>query len=172
MSMLVLTVIGGDRSGIVNAIAEVVAEHGGNWERSQMAELAGAFAGIIVVEVAGDRAPAFTRAVTALPDITVAVHDADAVATPEPTGRVSLELVGNDRPGIVKDLSAVFSEHGISIEEFETDTRDAPMYGGHLFEARITAPVAPGTDMDALRADLERLASELMVDITLEDEAE
>ena len=49
MATLVLTLIGDDRAGLVNAVAEVVARHGGNWERSQMAELAGKFAGIVLV---------------------------------------------------------------------------------------------------------------------------
>ena len=47
MATLVLTVIGDDRAGLVNALAEAVTAHGGNWERSQLAELAGKFAGKI-----------------------------------------------------------------------------------------------------------------------------
>ena len=49
MATLVLTVIGDDRAGLVNALADVVTAHGGNWERSQLAELAGKFAGIVLV---------------------------------------------------------------------------------------------------------------------------
>jgi len=47
MTTLVLTVVGADRAGLVAAVADVVTEHGGNWENSELAELAGAFAGII-----------------------------------------------------------------------------------------------------------------------------
>ena len=36
---LVLTIIGDDRPGIVSALADTVATHGGNWERSQLARL-------------------------------------------------------------------------------------------------------------------------------------
>ena len=56
MATLVLTVIGDDRAGLVNALADVVTAHGGNWERSQLAELAGKFAGIVQVSVADERA--------------------------------------------------------------------------------------------------------------------
>lgn len=169
MTTLVLTVIGDDRSGIVKALAEVVAGHDGNWERSQMAELAGAFAGIVVVNLPDERAAAFTATVEALPDLTITVHDADASAAVEPDSRITVELLGNDRPGLVRELSAVFTEHGLSIEELETGTYDAPMAGGRLFEALLVVPVVPGTDAAALRADLEKLAMELMVDITVED---
>ena len=46
-SQLVLTVIGRDRPGLVEAIASQIAKHGGNWEESRMAHLAGKFAGIL-----------------------------------------------------------------------------------------------------------------------------
>ena len=61
MATLVLTLIGDDRAGLVNAVAEVVARHGGNWERSQMAELAGKFAGIVLVTVPDDSVDAARR---------------------------------------------------------------------------------------------------------------
>ncbi|MDO5535588.1 MAG: ACT domain-containing protein [Propionibacteriaceae bacterium] len=167
MTTLVLTVIGGDRSGIVSSLADVVARHDGNWDRSQIAELAGAFAGIIIVSVPADRTAALRADLEALPDLTLAIHEADAAAVDEPTDHLSVELLGNDRPGLVKELTAVFAAHGLSIEQFESGSFDAPMAGGRLFEALLVVPIGPDADLDALRADLERLALELMVDIAV-----
>ena len=62
---VVLTVIGDDRVGLVEALADTVSSHGGNWEHSQMAELAGKFAGIVVVTVPADRATDLTGALRA-----------------------------------------------------------------------------------------------------------
>ena len=93
MTTLVLTVIGDDRSGIVNTLAEVVASHDGNWERSSMSELAGAFAGIVVVTLPEGRAADFTAAVQALPDLTIVVHDVDAAEAEEPDSRITVELL-------------------------------------------------------------------------------
>ncbi|MFT3876484.1 MAG: ACT domain-containing protein [Propioniciclava sp.] len=168
MTTLVVTAIGADRSGIVNALADVTAAHGGNWERSQLTELAGAFAGIVLVEVPQARVASFAAAVAALPGMTATVHEADAAAPARPLGRLTVGLLGNDRPGIVKELSGVFAAHGVSMEEFSTVTYDAPMAGGRLFEASLAVEVGPQTNSDALRSDLERLASELMVDVTVE----
>ena len=168
MSILVITVIGTDRAGLVSALAGVVADHEGNWTRSQLAELAGAFAGIVVVEVPDARVAAFTAAALAIDGLEVVVQGGQEAATPT-ARQVTLEVLGNDRPGLVRELSAVFTEHGLSIEELETGTYDAPMAGGRLFEALLVVPVVPGTDAAALRADLEKLAMELMVDITVED---
>lgn len=168
MSTLVITVLGTDRAGLVNALATCVAEHDGNWTRSQLAELAGAFAGIVVVDVPDARAADFVAAVQRVEGLEVVVQggtDADVTA-PE---HAVLEVLGNDRPGIVRDVSRVFARHGLSIEELATDTREAPMAGGRLFEARLVVAAPAPAVLDAVRADLEQLAAELMVDLTWAD---
>lgn len=165
MSTLVITVIGTDRAGLVNALATVVADHGGNWTRSQLAELAGAFAGIVVAEIPDARAADFTAAVRGVEGLEVVVQGGSDAAA-EHDSQVTLEVLGNDRPGIVRDVSRVFARHGLSIEELSTDTREAPMAGGRLFEARLVVDAADPAVMDAVRTDLERLATELMVDLT------
>ena len=165
MSILVITVIGTDRAGLVSALAGVVADHEGNWTRSQLAELAGAFGGIVVVEVPDARVAAFTAAALAIDGLEVVVQGGQEAATPT-ARQVTLEVLGNDRPGIVKEISRVVARHGLSILELTTDTREAPMTGGRLFEARLTVEVNDPSDLDAVRADLERIAAELMVDLS------
>ncbi len=167
MTTLILTVAGSDRPGLVAAVADVVDAHGGNWENSQLAELAGVFAGVIQVSVTPEHQDELTSALHALDGLlTVAVHTgSDAAATAAQP--ISLQILGNDRPGIVREVSAVLKAHGVSIERIDTETKDAAMAGGRLFEASVTAEVPASADLDALRADLERLTSELQVDITL-----
>ena len=79
-----------------------------------------------------------------------------------------MQVLGNDRPGIVREVSAVLNAHELSIHDMTTETRDAAMAGGRLFEATVTATVPASADLAALRADLERLTSELQVDISLD----
>lgn len=165
MSTLVLTVIGDDRAGLVEALSEVVAQHSGNWERSQMTELAGKFAGIVVVCVPPERAESFAEALRSLDGLLeVFAHPGSEVVAPsgEP---LSIDLLGNDRPGIVREVSAVLHRHDLSIESIETATRETPWAGGMLFEAHIAVRLPAGAEVEALRADLERLAAELLVDI-------
>lgn len=168
MATLLLSVIGDDRAGLVNALADAVSAHGGNWERSQLAELAGKFAGIVQVRVADDRADELVAALRPLAGLLeVAVHSTGDEPAAEPTTSVSIDLIGNDHPGIVRDVSAVLARHGISIERLLTETREAPMMGGRLFEAHLTAGVPQEFDLGGVQADLERLAAEILVDISL-----
>jgi glycine cleavage system regulatory protein len=171
MATLVLTVIGDDRSGLVSALSGVIAEHGGSWERSQMARLAGKFAGIVLVAVPDDHAEALIGALgplgtQGLLDVTVE-RAADEVPLSTDLTRLSLELVGADRPGIVHDISQALAARQVSIEELHTTTREAPMVGGMLFEATATLLAPPTVPITDLQAVLEQLANELMVDISL-----
>ena len=58
MPTLVLTLLGTDHAGMVAAVSRLINERGGSWERSQMAHLAGTFAGIVEVEVPAQQADA------------------------------------------------------------------------------------------------------------------
>jgi glycine cleavage system regulatory protein len=83
-----------------------------------------------------------------------------------------LELVGHDRPGILRSISGVLAAHGVNVEELSSERVSAPMGGGTLFQARATVVVPPAVSLGTLRADLEKLASDLMVDLTLQPRAE
>ena len=104
--------------------------------------------------------------------LTVAVHaggdGAPSEADPASAHGLTLEVVGNDHPGIVRDISSVLRAHGVSIDRMTTTTREAAMYGGRLFEATVAARVPASVDLDALTAELERLATEIQVDVTLD----
>ncbi|MFN8099130.1 MAG: ACT domain-containing protein [Dermatophilaceae bacterium] len=169
MQTLILTVIGDDRAGLVSALADIVTTNGGNWERSQLAELAGKFAGIVVVTVPDERAADFRVALAPLSGLLdVTVHTAEGEVAQEPARGIRLDLVGNDSPGIVGAVSGVLTRHGVNVDELATTTTSAPMAGGHLFEAHLVASVPEATDLGALRADLERLASEIQVDLDVD----
>jgi glycine cleavage system regulatory protein len=169
VSRIVLTVIGDDRAGLVEALSDVITEHGGNWERSQIAELAGKFAGVVVVSVPADRVDPLTSALRALDGLLqVTAHPGSDMAAP-PQETLRIDLLGTDRPGIVREVAAVLHRHRLSIESIDTITREAPMAGGSLFEAHVSVRVPAAADTSGLRADLELLAAELMVDISVDE---
>jgi glycine cleavage system regulatory protein len=167
MAQLVLTVLGDDRPGIVQSLAHTVAAYGGNWQRSELAELAGAFAGIVLVEVADDAVDALTTALADLPALRVLVHL--TTHAPDPAGsRLTFTVLGNDRPGIVNDVTRALSVRGLTIDAFTSRVFDAPMAGGTLFEASIAAHAASAAVADDATAALEQLAGEIQVDLTFD----
>jgi glycine cleavage system regulatory protein len=169
MTTLILTLLGPDRPGLVEAVAGPVAAHGGNWLESRMARLAGQFAGILRVEVPDGQATALEQALARLEasGLRVVVTRSDEPAAPEGRRLMVLDLVGLDRPGLVREISQVLAERGVNIEELSTDRGAAAMSGELLFRSHARVHVPPGTDAAELRARLERLAGDLMVQVTL-----
>jgi len=167
---LVLTILGDDRPGLVDAIAEAVAMHGGNWVESRMAHLAGKFAGILRVEVEADQAEALTAALGSLAkgglESTVHADSVEAAASEKPV--VQLSLVGQDRPGIVREISRVLATLGVNVEELNTECTRAANTGQSLFQAKAQLRLPEGVSADSLRTALEAVAADLMVDLSLE----
>ena len=166
---LVMTVLGKDRTGLVESLASLVAEHGGNWLESRMCRLGGEFAGILRVHVPADRLAALTKSVERLHErgLMVTMRPDEAHATPTGQNLMSLELVGHDRPGIVRQLTAALASRGVNVEEFSTECVSAPMSGETLFKAEARLLVPETCDPQKLRDDLEKIAADMMVDLRI-----
>src|SRR5262245_58402684 len=129
LATIVMTVIGADRPGLVQKVAAQIADHGGNWLESRMCRLGGQFAGILRVEVEPARRDELVSALRTLGSagLEVVVHtegggrvEGEAKAGTPSGARGSLatvELVGTDRPGILRSVSGVFAAHGVNVEE-------------------------------------------------------
>jgi glycine cleavage system regulatory protein len=171
MTDVVLTLLGPDRPGLVELVAEVIAGHGGNWLESRMTRLGGQFAGILRAELPPERVEPAKNALSALArkGLQVVVAAAPRAEDAAPARTMNLELVGLDRPGIVREISQLFATSGINVEELTTNRQSAPMSGEMLFEARARVHVPAAADLGSLRAALARLANDLVVEIKLED---
>jgi glycine cleavage system regulatory protein len=166
---LVLTAIGDDKPGIVEQLSDLILAAGANWEESRMARLAGKFAGLLRVTVDAERADALATGLSTLRAaglIVVVERSGDSQAGSFRTLR--LGVLGNDHPGIIRDISRVLAQHQVNIEELETDVTSAPMSGEALFRARAQLRIPSTVTLDGLRRVLEALAGELMVDLVLE----
>ena len=168
---LVLTVLGQDRPGLVGELSQLVAEHGGNWVESRMAHLAGQFAGILRVEIETDAAETLAESIkelTAQGLQSVVQQDQGEAMTDKSRPLVQLSLVGQDRPGIISEISQVLATHGVNVEELSTECCTAPNSGHPLFRADIQLRLPDGLQSDSLRESLEHVADDLMVEINLE----
>ncbi len=164
---LVFTIIAQDKPGIVTTVSDTVNQYGGNWLDSRMSQLAGEFAGIVHVEVPLDQKKALENALAALAEngLHITVRQAGEMLAEGDYKLHEIEIFGNDRPGIVAEVSKLFSEKAINILEFDTDINDAPVTGGQLFHADAIIGVAKGTDLDELQDKLHDLADALSLDI-------
>jgi len=171
MTSLVVTLVGPDRPGLVSAVSDKAAEFGANWADSLMANLAGQFAGIVHLQVAAKDADNLLEALRKLqsPGMMISVAKGTIGAAAAPTRKLKLDLVGQDRPGIIRSISNQLAQRGISIEKLKTEITSGAMSGEQMFQMNAVLVAPAAMDEDELRGGLEGLANELMVDISLDD---
>jgi len=167
---IVLTVISDDHPGVVEALSNVIAGHGGNWTESSMMSLAGKFAGILLVQVPAEQVDEFISALDVLESqgMQIVAQRSDSELNTDAAREYSIDLVGQDHPGIVHEITEVLVKHGVNVQELETTVQSASMSGESLFMAHASLFVPAEADLEKLQDELEDLANELMVDIELE----
>lgn len=163
----VLTVIADDEPGIVERLSDVIKAHQGNWLKSRMANLAGKFAGVLHIEVPATQGPELESALKQLAHAGIEVRAELGKESEGETHQMTLNLVGNDRPGIVRELSGTLAEMHINVLELLTNCGTAEMSSQPLFRAEALLQVPLTLDIDDVKAAIEDLGNELMVEIKL-----
>lgn len=169
---VILTVVGSDRPGLTRAIADAVYAAGGNWLESHLARLGGKYVGSVLVELPADRLAKLEDAARAIDaeGLTVALLPA---AGPQTSGRgqpLDIEIVGQDRPGIVREVTTVLAGLDVNIEDFTTAIEGSAWSGAPLFRGRAKLLLPAGTSTDRVREALERISGEIMVDFAVQAE--
>ena len=163
---LVLTVIADDKPGLVESLSQTIASNSGNWLESSMSRLAGKFAGILRVSVADDQVEKLIEDLNGLSkDLKLVIERATDELGNQRSRMVELNLVGNDRPGIIKEISSAVSALGINVERLNTECTPAPMSSDTLFKANAILEVPDTVALEQLQEKLERLADDLIVEI-------
>lgn len=169
---LITTIVCPDRPGIVERVTHVMADHSANWEQSRMARLGGDFAGIVAVSVDADRADALMAALRRLEDdettVTIRVAKAPGAEALEERVPFALRLSGADHMGIVHEVARSLAARHINVEQLVTEVVPAPVSGTPLFRMETVLLAPPTVTLEALRAQLARLAGELSVDLDVD----
>lgn len=171
MAHVILSIIGPDQPGLVRRISEALAASGGNWLESRMARLEGHFAGIVTV----DASEGFLQALPQLQTDGLRITATVIAPAQDPAHRAAgprlrLEVVGQDRPGIVHEVTQVLAACGANIEEMTTGVANAAFSGEALFRAVILLRAPDDDAAMRLRAGLERIGNDIAVDTqTLRD---
>lgn len=158
-----------DKPGLVEKLAAVVSNYGASWTESRLAKLGGQFTGIVRVELAQDNEQALRQALTALEDgeFKITLHSEAIDQASISSHHQSIDVLGNDRPGIVHELSRTLLKHRINVVELNSELRDAPMTGNPLFAAEVQISVPDDLNAEQFEEELEQIADELDLDIKL-----
>ena len=167
----IVTFIGDDRPGLVEALSEVISAHKGNWLESRLSQLAGKFAGLIRVALPETSSEALQQSLKALDAAGISARVTPCAAATEAADHarlVTLTVLGPDRPGIVQEVAGALSARNINVVDMESYVSPAPMSAELLFHARIEAEVPEPNELEDLADRLETIADEMDVEVQLE----
>jgi glycine cleavage system regulatory protein len=168
MPLSVLNVVGSDRPGLTKALAAAVLSAGGNWLESHLSRLGGLYVGSVLVELEADRVDALRSAVREVDAQGLEVRVAPAIERMGAVGEaLRFGLVGQDRPGIVNQVTAVLSDLGANIETFETWVGAEAHSGIPLFHMEAGLRLPPELPAGRVQAALQEISAEVMVDISV-----
>ncbi len=163
---VILNVIGSDRPGLTQALADAVLNADGNWLESHLSRLGGKFVGAVLVELDDGKLASLEQHVRKVDASGLQVAIAFAGdETERAAPGLSFELVGQDRPGIVREVTSVLAALGVNIEDFTSATEPSAHSGEQLFKASASLTLPAGTSADQVRDALEAISGEIMVDL-------
>ncbi|UCF38007.1 MAG: glycine cleavage system protein R [Acidobacteriota bacterium] len=167
---MVLVLLGEDRPGLVRKVSSLIVERGGNWMESHLSSMAGFFGGMIHLNVPADQADSLRTALRDLEaeGLTILVQTAAHESLSAGVQAVQLEVIGNDRPGIVNRISEAIAAKRVNLEKIESECTSAPMSGTEIFTLKAELIVPSDLSLEELRSDLEKIATDLMVDISFD----
>ncbi|BCN93032.1 hypothetical protein THMIRHAM_08170 [Thiomicrorhabdus immobilis] len=166
---IVISVLGNDSPGLVKSLSKLIVAHQGEWIESRMASLAGKFAGILRVDLPSDQVMDFQAALQNHQQLGLSAifEESHSNGSAQKTNQFEIELIGQDQPGIVHRISSALAQINASVDELHTEVIEAAMTGENLFKADIKVHIARDVKAAEIRALLEELANELIVDIQL-----
>ncbi len=166
---LIITLLAADRSGLISSISEILEDHNGNWTESRMAHLGGKFAGLLQVSVDESNLESLKEKlnIAQSDDLKIIVEKAEINDKPKITETLNIDILCQDRIGIINDVTEELAKLNVNIEELDSNVKEASMSGGMLFTAALTLGLPEGVDADAVEDCLEKLSDQLMIDINL-----
>ena len=169
---VILTVVGSDRPGLTRAIADAVYAAGGNWLESHLSRLGGKYVGSVLVELPQERLGELETAAKAIDAVGLHVEILPAAGENQRSGQsLGIEIVGQDRPGIVREVTTVLAGLDVNIEDFTTAIEGSAWSGAPLFRAKAKLLIPATVSTDQVRDALERISGEIMVDFSVQGEA-
>lgn len=167
MKPIIFTLVGQDKPGLISDLAKTVYAMGGNWLGSNFSHMAGHFAGFVQIDLPLEKHQALIEQLSQHPDLKI--HLLPGITDlPADQQSVIIDIMGNDKTGIVQELTQILSQFNLNIVKFDSCLESAPNWGNALFKAKATINVAADFDLAALREKLESVANDLMVDIEIQ----
>ena len=172
MSQLVITAVGSDRPGLVDAFTGFLHDAGANIADSRMINLRGQFAILILVEADSDDVirRIANEAVDAGNEVGLEVRIAGdkSIETRMQGQPYRVKVFAMDQPGIVHRVTHLLHQLKVNIEELATNLSAGSYSGTPLFTMIMLITIPRDVPVKQLKLELETLCDELNCDVDVD----
>ncbi|TVO74840.1 glycine cleavage system protein R [Sedimenticola selenatireducens] len=168
---LVISALGKDRPGIVDALSKSILEFGCNITDSRMTVLGGEFAILLMVEGNWNTLTKMEESIAGLEQqlsLTIIAKRTEQRDRSNPFLPYVVEVVSLDHPGIVHQLASFFSKRSINIEDMATTSYAAPHTGTMMFSVHMTVGIPADIHIASLRDEFMEFCDAINLDAIIE----
>ncbi len=168
---LVISALGQDKPGIVNALSKIIFDSGCNIMDSNMSVMGGEFTVMLMAEGHWNNIAKLESALDAAKD------KLNLVISTKRTGErtkkrnvlpYAIEVVSVDHTGIVSQLTSFFTQHAINIEALRTDCYAAPHTGTPMFTINMIIAIPADLHISTMREQFMNFCDEYNLDAMME----
>ncbi|PCH61676.1 MAG: glycine cleavage system protein R [Gammaproteobacteria bacterium] len=168
---LVISAVGHDKPGIVQALSKIVLDSGCSIEDSRMMVLGGEFSVIMMTSGNWNHVAKLENAVKAAASglgLTITLTRTEPRNVKPAFLPYVVEVVALDHPGIVYYVADFFSKRHINIEDLSTDSYHAAHTGTAMFSMTLSIDVPSELSISELRLQFLGFCDEYNLDAVIE----
>lgn len=169
--LLVISAVGGEPTNVINDVARLILDCGGNIKESRMAALGSEYA--ILLLVAGNwhtigRLERDLGKFGKSNGVTLHFRRTEPRTMGKELLPFAIDVVGLDQPGIVHSLSEFFASRKVEIGEISTRSYAAAHTGAPMFSVQMFINIPGGVHIAGLREEFMLFCDQLNVDAIME----
>lgn len=165
--LIVISAIGSDRTGVVQALSKAVLACGGNIEESRMTTLGSEFAMLLLVSGNWHLRSRLDQELEKLRgsgDLQISIKETDAKPVAADRMPYLVDVLALDQQGIVFNLADFFASRDIEIADVATHSYAAAHTGAPMFSVQMTVNVPSSIQVAQLRDEFHELCENLNLD--------
>jgi len=168
---LVISAVGEDQPGIVNALSEKILESGCNIIDTRMTVLGGEFAILMMVSGSWNTVAKLESSMSSLEkqlNLTIIAKQTEPRDQSSKKIPYMIEVVAMDHPGIVNNVAEFFSSRNINIEDLSTGSYSAAHTGTTMFTMHMVISIPAESHLGDLREHFTEFCDNLNLDAIME----
>ncbi|TKB56655.1 glycine cleavage system protein R [Ferrimonas aestuarii] len=162
MEKWILSVVGEDSPGITEHLANILKQNSANWLDANLRRIGDRYAGIIELSLPKENVTSLKQDLTTLTGLAIELQQVKPKAASQ--HQFLVEIVGNDRPGIVAAVTQVINSQRANIDQLDSDLDVANHTGLPLFRLNVLLTADNEQQLDLIEQGLFALGDDLMVE--------